>query len=68
MTACSGSGTTETPPVSDNNINELGNSVGNIVNKGLAARQGGRIYYNNRSDRHKRYTIKTDGSDRRPVD
>jgi predicted RNA-binding Zn-ribbon protein involved in translation (DUF1610 family) len=49
-------------------INERGNSVGNIVNGGFAAIQGDRIYYRNCSDGGKLYTVKTDGSDRRPVD
>ncbi len=40
--------------------NTVGNTAGNIVNTGIAAQQGGWIYYNN----YKLYKIRTDGSSR----
>lgn len=39
-----------------------GNSIGNIINKGLAAEQGDWIYYSNSSDDNKMYKIKNDGT------
>ncbi len=44
-----------------------GNSIGNINNAGLAARQGDWIYYINVDDSYKIYRIQTDGSGREKV-
>ena len=46
---------------------ERGNSVGNINNKGIAARQGDWIYYQNDDDVGNVYKIKADGNGREIV-
>jgi len=47
-----------------NEINEpRGNSLGNIVNKGIVVQKGDWIYYQNRDDKNRIYKIKTDGSE-----
>ncbi len=59
----------ETPPPpqppADSSVNTRGNSVGNIVNWGLVAKQGEWIFYQNDiDDSLKLYKIRTDGSGR----
>jgi hypothetical protein len=44
-----------------------GNSVGNIVNHGIAAKQGDWIYYCNKNDHFKIYKNKTDGRGREKI-
>jgi len=39
-----------------------GNSIGNIINDGIAAQKGEWIYYQNPDDGEKIYKIRTDGS------
>ena len=41
-----------------------GNTVGNIVNEGLVAKEGQWIYYRNLDDDDKIYKIRTDGTGR----
>ena len=48
--------------------NYYGNTVGNIVNGGIVARQGDWIYYRNDSDEKYLYKIRTDGSGRSIVE
>jgi Flp pilus assembly protein TadD len=45
-------------------VNERGNTPGNIVNRGLAAGQGGYVYFSNYADDGALYRMKSDGSER----
>jgi serine/threonine protein kinase len=55
----------EIPP--PKNEEERGNSVGNIVNFGMAAIKGEWVYYKNYSDGKKLYKIRVDGSGRKKL-
>ncbi len=45
----------------------MGNTSGNIINKGLTAYQNGYIYYSNTSDKKKLYRMKEDGSGKEKI-
>lgn len=45
-------------------VNERGNTCGNIANRGLAAKQGDWIYYNNFNDGRKLFKERTNGCDK----
>lgn len=47
--------------------NTMGNTCGNIINKGLTADYNGYIYYSNISDKYKLYSMKKDGSDKKKI-
>ena len=47
---------------SEPTTNERGNTVGNIINQGIVARQGDWIYYHNDGDNGNLYKIRADGS------
>ncbi|MCE5223257.1 DUF5050 domain-containing protein [bacterium] len=52
------------PPPPEEEVNQRGNSVGNIVNSGIVAQQGEWVYYSNFNDDRKLYKIRTDGTGR----
>jgi len=50
--------------IPEGEVNQRGNSVGNIVSGGIVAQQGEWIYYCTYSDGRKLYKIRTDGTGR----
>ncbi|MBL4934272.1 DUF5050 domain-containing protein [Clostridium sp. YIM B02515] len=61
LAGCSSSKTTTSGSAAESKV---GNTGGNITNRGVIAKQGDWIYYCNFSDNRKLYKIKTDGTEK----
>lgn len=46
-------------------VSEYGNSAGNLINSGIVCEAGGRIYYYNKSDNKRLYSMNKDGSEKK---
>jgi len=55
-------------PYSDNDSGNRGNTIGNLVNGGMAAEEDGWIYFSNKGDSSKLYKMKADGTEKIKMD